>query len=743
MNRRRQDVATVRISDEEYSRLESKFEALKNEFTACRRKLDSKCEALLILSKELDQCRSERDQFKLMAEQLRERCQTLKTSLSGKPKQSTSDTGIYKNYTDTQSQNLARLLYESKEYSKSLQFEVDDLKQKLHDANGDIKLLREQIARSRVGTTDEGLSTRHFPAHEREELVQKLESSNEQYLQLERDLQTVLDEKEELVTERDVYKTKYERLNQELNYILKGHEDRVVDIDALIMDNRYLKDRLKQMEDEKRMTMAAVSKYKRILEKKKSKSSMKFGQNRGGGMVITEKQIQEVLQSQQSVLGTPQAISDWQALAASLLESVNDKKLALYHQRKTNKILGNRVAELEKKIKTLECAGLWSIPGNISSSLEKLKNDCVDIEMLTPRKQSDTDSERLSPSEGERESELETVTPLDSIENSPLTSPQHIAKTTSSHLELTNLDTDLDLLPTKEVPTKPQHSEQSDTFQYPATKMFGMSPSDKFSHGTDHEIDKIKDILLANEAKAISQGIDSQYDKIRADVEHQHVGDTNVEDKCLVDLSDQELTVSAQRSDYSEVNGVLQNTEDVITAVDISGDISDKPQCVHVYNQDKLDDTVDADDVNKADDVDDKDQELRNSSATDRGSADSDGDIDEVDNEELDGFLNDDDSEASEKVGLLIESVTKKMCNISHQDSKDRETDTCSNDREKDRETRGLDSRGRGKGRKVRREKERSRSGDSDTDIHPLLNSPGNTIDESINSVDEPHDVQC
>ncbi|XP_060569776.1 uncharacterized protein LOC132728166 [Ruditapes philippinarum] len=84
MNRRRQDVATVRISDEEYSRLESKFEALKNEFTACRRKLDSKCEALLILSKELDQCRSERDQFKLMAEQLRERCHTLKTSLSGK-----------------------------------------------------------------------------------------------------------------------------------------------------------------------------------------------------------------------------------------------------------------------------------------------------------------------------------------------------------------------------------------------------------------------------------------------------------------------------------------------------------------------------------------------------------------------------------------------------------------------------------------------------------------------------------
>ena len=61
-----------------------------------------------------------------------------------------------------------------------------------------------------------------------------------QYRQLERDLQTVLDEKEELVTERDVYKTKHERLNTELHYILKGDENRVVDIDALIMENKWV-----------------------------------------------------------------------------------------------------------------------------------------------------------------------------------------------------------------------------------------------------------------------------------------------------------------------------------------------------------------------------------------------------------------------------------------------------------------------------------------------------------------------
>jgi hypothetical protein len=46
--------------------------------SALRRKLQSKAEALLILSKELDQCRTERDQFKLMAEQLQDRYSMLK-----------------------------------------------------------------------------------------------------------------------------------------------------------------------------------------------------------------------------------------------------------------------------------------------------------------------------------------------------------------------------------------------------------------------------------------------------------------------------------------------------------------------------------------------------------------------------------------------------------------------------------------------------------------------------------------
>ena len=38
------------------------------------------------------------------------------------------------------SQGLAQVLMEYREQNKSLQFEVDDLKQKLQDAQGDIKV---------------------------------------------------------------------------------------------------------------------------------------------------------------------------------------------------------------------------------------------------------------------------------------------------------------------------------------------------------------------------------------------------------------------------------------------------------------------------------------------------------------------------------------------------------------------------------------------------------------------------
>lgn len=376
-------MAAFNLEAEQLERMKARFDALRAEYQVCKRKLESKCQALLILSKELDQCRSERDQFKLMAEQLQQRYQNIKRQLGQTCYSASFDDSTSRG--PTSSKNLGSLLFECKEQNKSLQFDVEDLKQKLQDANGDIKLLREQIARQRVGTSDEGINTRHFPAHEREDLVKQLEASREEINQLERDLQQVIDEKEELVTERVAYKSKYDRLNQELNYILKGDEKRIVDIDALSMENKYLKERLKQMAEEKSMAMATVSKYKTLLERKKTKSSsLKLGQSRSGGLVITQKQVHQILEDHSQIAATPQAMADLQALASALLDTVNDKNLALSHQRKTNKILGNRVSELEKKIKTLEVAGLWNVPNNLPN-LEKLRAECEEVKTLIPQ----------------------------------------------------------------------------------------------------------------------------------------------------------------------------------------------------------------------------------------------------------------------------------------------------------------------------------------------------------------------
>lgn len=418
------------LEEKQLDRMKARFDALRAEYHVCKRKLDSKCQALMILSKELDQCRSERDQFKLMAEQLQERYQKIKRQLGQTCYSISFDDDMSRG--PSNSKNLGSLLFECKEQNKSLQFDVEDLKQKLQDANGDIKLLREQIARQRVGTSDEGINIRHFPAHEREDLVKQLEASREEVIQMERDLQQVIDEKEELVTERDAYKSKYDRLNQELNYILKGDEKRIVDIDALCMENKYLQERLKQMEEERSMAMATVSKYKSLLERKKTKnSSLKLGQSRSGGLVISQKQVHQILEDHSKMAATPQAMADLQALASALLDTVNDKNLALSHQRKTNKILGSRVYELEKKIKTLEVAGLWNVPNNLPN-LEKLRAECQEVKTLLPQMSLSSD-DMIHDEAHDTDQRF-----IDDIE-SDLCTPSSSVTTSPSHSSSTNL----------------------------------------------------------------------------------------------------------------------------------------------------------------------------------------------------------------------------------------------------------------------------------------------------------------
>ncbi|XP_071024553.1 coiled-coil domain-containing protein 149-like isoform X4 [Oncorhynchus clarkii lewisi] len=340
-------------------RSESDWQGLVSEFLVCKRKLESKKEALLILSKELDTCQQERDQYQLMANQLRERHQGLKKK--------------YRELIDGDSSlppekrnqlNLAQLLRDSRERTKQLSEEVKELSQRLAEAQGDNKLLRMTIARQRLG--DEEVGARHFQAYEREDLVQQLETAREQNEELEHSVKSLTDELQDVRAERNVFQEKAQRLNHEVNHILGGHECRILDVDALCMENRYLHERFKQLQEEVTMLKMNVMKYKSALESRKN--SKTYGKANSSALtgVLSAKQVQELLLSEDNGCSLPvtsQSISDLKSLATALLETIHEKNLVIQHQRQTNRILGNRVGELEKKLKTLEVSGLWSLPG--------------------------------------------------------------------------------------------------------------------------------------------------------------------------------------------------------------------------------------------------------------------------------------------------------------------------------------------------------------------------------------------
>ncbi|XP_047422205.1 coiled-coil domain-containing protein 149 isoform X5 [Sciurus carolinensis] len=317
-------------------RTESDWQGLVSEYLVCKRKLESKKEALLILSKELDTCQQERDQFKLMANQLRERHQSLK-----------------------------------KKYRELIDGDPSLPPEKRK------QLLRMTIAKQRLG--DEEIGVRHFAAHEREDLVQQLERAKEQIESLEHDLQASVDELQDVKEERASYQDKVERLNQELNHILGGHENRIIDVDALCMENRYLQERLKQLHEEVNLLKSNIAKYKNALERRKNSKGQGKSSSSALTGVLSAKQVQDLLSEDQgcSLPATPQSISDLKSLATALLETIHEKNMVIQHQRQTNKILGNRVAELEKKLRTLEVSGLWSLPGlsyNVSVGLGRGKD---------------------------------------------------------------------------------------------------------------------------------------------------------------------------------------------------------------------------------------------------------------------------------------------------------------------------------------------------------------------------------
>lgn len=368
------------------ARSEREWTILVNEYNVCKKKLNSKREALKILTSDLELCQRERDIYKSKIKQLlkevedykrKEREQENKQADKNNAQTPTKKRGAsfcgqsvweqeLQNVRERKQKTLSQLLCESRGENKALIKDLAELRQLYRDAQEDIQLLHDALAKQKNCNCGPKAGTNGMDP--RQDLISQLERNQEKLVELEREKLAISDEKAEVAIERDHYKDKSDRLNTQLNFILGADDRRIVDIDSVLMENRYLKEQIKQLKEEKSMAVSALARYKNIFEKRKNKI---LQAQYPGSSVSTNKHAMPSLISDfvghLAHIGsssTPSTVADLQFLANSLSETLSEKDTALQHLRSANKILGHRVAELEKKLKTLEVSGLWSLQGH-------------------------------------------------------------------------------------------------------------------------------------------------------------------------------------------------------------------------------------------------------------------------------------------------------------------------------------------------------------------------------------------
>lgn len=198
---------------------------------------------------EVERYRSERDQFKLMAETVQMRYSTMKNSLENS-EQSES-------FSNASASTLGYLLNQSREKNMALHSEVENQRQRLHELQGDIKLLRSKnskMTKALKATKSKDKNSveeqQKMWNEEKSKLIDQLEGLKKKNAQQQFDFRSLLDEKEELVTERDAFAHKSHRLNHELSAAINGNDN--IDIDSLILENKFLNEKVSNLEGELR-----------------------------------------------------------------------------------------------------------------------------------------------------------------------------------------------------------------------------------------------------------------------------------------------------------------------------------------------------------------------------------------------------------------------------------------------------------------------------------------------------------
>ena len=230
----------------------------------------------------------------------------------------------------------------------------------------EIKQLHSQLARAQMLTTAAPSSTpvrnasslasqSSFDSRtsafdtEREKYILDLEVAQEKNSELSRQIQLLEDEKEEMAGERDYYSGKCSNLVRCLEEERQAKPPSHSALQTVMEESRQLRLDLVNVQAERDQALSRIERYKRAVERRKAKEAS------------VEKALQFATghkkQDSQQYL---RRISELETIANNLAESVKEKTIALSHQKKANKMLASRIAELEHRLKVLEISGLWS-----------------------------------------------------------------------------------------------------------------------------------------------------------------------------------------------------------------------------------------------------------------------------------------------------------------------------------------------------------------------------------------------
>ncbi|KRZ80853.1 Coiled-coil domain-containing protein [Trichinella papuae] len=361
-------------------RLLEENEKLSNEYKLAQLKLDRKAEALLIISQELASCQDERDNLQRKCAELVLKCREQRRLLKAqKIREQQAEQTSRKDQAD-----ILQTLNRVNDENRALSAEIEHLNAELAEVQGDAKCLRQKLASLETAKNEKEKCNQSGCACSEAEMLKNLEILTTKNSQLTKDLKMVLCEKEELTIERDGYQTKFNKVNQELYALLNGSGNNIPDVEDLLSENRFLKQQVESLKEENLTSKTILSKYKAIaiasqqckikaIEKRKG-VVMKFGLSTAGdsssndkaGVALlttpTVKQttvanstdvplytIKQIVQAIEKDRNTNCLNLDYRQISHMLLDAINDKTVAVMHLRKANKILAERLHDLESK----------------------------------------------------------------------------------------------------------------------------------------------------------------------------------------------------------------------------------------------------------------------------------------------------------------------------------------------------------------------------------------------------------